>query len=265
MSRSHEGRRRRNNKLKARIASTADDHFSKCTILGCGQPTQRAAKSGLSATLCRKHVLHRQRYGSPWCPSPTASTLKPYIKAALWFIATKRDDPYVRAALVGLSGLMDAAGPVVIATRLRGLPPVQRATVALARLRDARVKPERLLAIVLAVHGLIEEAPQLVHRVKDWRITAISKASHRLASGYHRVWEMTDANGRRYRTELHAFARSAGRVLRLLGAMLEAEADLVLYHHLSAVLALKVSRYGPHPATAHPIKFATRLNRPATR
>jgi hypothetical protein len=265
MARSHAGSRRRADKIKMRVVSLANDHLPRCTILGCGQPTQRAAKSGLSATLCRKHVLHRQRHGSPWCPSPTASTLRPYVKAALSFIALHRNDPYVRAALVGLSGLMETAGPVVIATRLRGLPPAQRAKVALARLRESKVKPERLLAIALAVHGLINEAPQVVHRVKDWRIVAIAKTSHRLASGYHRVWEMADASGRIYRTELHAYPRSAGRVLHLLGAMIERECELVIDHYLSSVLALKVASYGPHPAIADPIKFTAGLNRRATR
>lgn len=263
--RSSNARARRAKKLSNRIQSCAPNHFPKCTILGCGQPTQRAAKSGLSATLCRKHVLHRQRHGSPWCPSPTASTLTPYVKTALSFIALDRNDLYVRAALVGLSGLMETAGPVVIATRLRGLPPIQRARVALARLRESKVKPERLLAIALAVHGLINEAPQVVHRIKDWRIVAVAKAAHRLASGYHRVWEMADASGRIHRTELHAYPRSAGRVLHLLGAMIEKECELVIDHHLAAVLALKVSRYGPHPAVADPIKFATALIHTATR
>jgi hypothetical protein len=160
---------------------------------------------------------------------------------------------------------METAGPAVIATRLRGMPAPQRAKVAVARLRQARVKPEYLLAIVLAVHGLIEEAPQVVHRVKEWRIVAIAKRSHALASGYHRVWEITDSNGHPHRTELHVYPRSAGRVLRLLGAMLEAEAELVVDHHLSAVLALKVARYASHPAVVDPLKFAAGFNRPAAR
>jgi hypothetical protein len=244
-------------RLKARITADTKNCFAKCTILGCGQPTQRAAKKGLSGTLCRKHVLHRARHGSPWCPSPTAASLRPYIKSALSYIAAHRSDPYIRAALAGLDALMATSGETVIATRLRGLPPERRAKVALARLRDARVKPERLLAIALAVHALIEEAPQAVHRVKVWRIVAIAKAAHRLASGYHRVWEITDANRRVHRTELHAYPRSAGRLLRLLGTMIEKECELVIDHHLAAVLALKVTRYGPHPANTDPLKFAS--------
>jgi hypothetical protein len=180
------------------------------------------------------------------------------MKAALSYIALHRDrDVYIRAALDGLDQLMASAGEAIIVTRLRGMPPDQRARVALARLREKGVKPERLLAIPLAVAALIEEAPVVCHRVKEWRIVAIAKAAHRLASGYHRVWQVTDDAGNVVQhTELHAYPRSAGRVLRYLGEMIEKECELVLDHHLSKVLELKVERYGPHVAVTDPSKFA---------
>lgn len=265
MARTPEGRRRRASKIKARIASPANDHFAKCTIIGCGKPTGRAAKTGLAATLCRTHLRHRQRHGSPWCPSPAATVLKPYVSAAQSFIDQHRNDPFVSAALTSVRDLMNSAGPVIIATRLRGLPPDQRSKVALARLREAGVKPERLLAIAVAVHALTEEAPQVVHRSKEWRIVAIAKAAHRLASGYHRVWETWGADGRRYRTELHAYPQSSGRVLRYLGDAIQKEAEWVIDRHLATVLAMKVARYGPHPAVADPLKFAAAADRRARR
>lgn len=256
MRRSYEGRRRRVAKLKARIVSSAEDNFPKCTTPGCSRPTQRAAKAGLSKTLCRACVLRKQRWGSTWCRSPTMKTLRPYIKAALSFIELNRGDPYVNSALGGLSELMETAGPVIIATRVKRLPAHQRAKIALARLRDAGVKAERPLAVALAVHSLIEEAPQVVHRTKEWRVVAEAKAVHRLASGYHRIWEFPDAEGKIHRTELHAYPRSSGQVLRHLGQMIEAPCEWVIHHHLAAVLALKVAGYGPHPAVADPVKFA---------
>jgi hypothetical protein len=140
---------------------------------------------------------------------------------------------------------MVASGPTEIATRLRGLPPNQRARIALARLREARIEPERLLAIVLAVSALIEDAPSAVHRTREWRIVAIAKAVHRLASGYHRVWEVRDDSGRvAQRSEMHAYPRSSGRVLRYLGEMIEKECELVIDHYLATVLALKAARKG---------------------
>jgi hypothetical protein len=131
--------------------------------------------------------------------------------------------------------------------------------MALARLRAADVKPERLLAITVAVHALIEEAPAVCHRIKDWRIVAIAKAAHRLASGYHRTWETQDVQGRPRRIELHAYPRSSGRVLRHLGEMIEEHCGLVIEHFLTDIVAIKVKRYGQHLSVADPAKFAATL------
>jgi len=139
---------------------------------------------------------------------------------------------------------MASAGPVEIATRLRGLPPERRARIALARLREANIKPERLLAIPLAVAALIEDAPATVHRTKEWRIVAIAKAAHRLASGTHRIWPVAQPDGRTKHIEIHAYPRSSGRVLRYLGEMIEKECELVIYHHLSGALASETVRGG---------------------
>lgn len=136
---------------------------------------------------------------------------------------------------------MAGAGPVEIATRLKGLPPAQRARIALARLREANIKPERLLAIAVAVHALIESEPEKCHRIPDWRIVAIAKAAHRLASGTHRSWPVPQPNGGVKHIEMHAYPRSSGRVLRHLGEMIEKESELVIYHHLMGLLALKAA------------------------
>jgi len=249
--RSREGHDRRVQKLKVRIASAANDHLLHCAVSdpvtgrACGRPTARAAKQGLSAFVCRYHQAHRQRHGSTWCKSPTAPVLKPYLLLSLALIDGNRRAPFVNAALSGLQGIMDASGPTEIATRLRGLAPERRAKIALARLREANVKPERLLAIALAVNAFILDDPAKVHRTREWRIVAIAKAAHRLASGYHRVWDVRDHNGNvAQRTEMHAYPRSSGRVLRYLGEMIERECELVNDHHLSAVLDLKATREG---------------------
>lgn len=247
MPRSLEGQQARKRKLRARIESNAQDHFRRCVIIGCGKPTQRAARNGLGLALCRSHLAHRQRHGSPFCKSPSAGVLKPYLKSALSHIDLHRNNPFISAALIGLADLMASSGEAIIATRLRGLSPERRARVALARLRDANIKPERLLAIVMAVHALIEGAPALTHRITEWRIVAVAKAAHRLSSGYHRVWAVTDDAGRIVKqSELHAWPRSAGRVLRHLGRMIERPCELAVQHHLPAVLALKLKRYGRH-------------------
>lgn len=255
MARSPEARQRRVRKLKARIASSADDHMARCTVPNpttgklCSRPTTRAARGGLAAFACRFHVQFKARYGSHWCKSPTAATLRPYLKAALSYIETLRHrDAFIRAAIDGLDHSMSSAGPVEIATRLRGMPPDQRAMIAFARLREAAVKPERLLAISLAVAALVEEAPATIHRTREWQTVAKAKAAHRLASGTHREWPLLQPDGSTKRIEMHTYPRSSGRVLRVLGEMIERECELVIERHLTRVLALKVKRFGPHSA-----------------
>jgi hypothetical protein len=120
----------------------------------------------------------------------------------------------------------------------------------LARLREANVKPERLLALAVAVHALIEAEPEKCHRIREWRIVAIAKAAHRLASGTHRLWAVPQPDGRVKHIEMHAYPRSSGRVLRHLGEVLEKESELVIAHHLRGVLALKAARDGPKSAAA---------------
>jgi hypothetical protein len=208
----------------------------------------RAAGLGLAAFHCRKHVEHKARHGSHWHGTYSAVELKPYLAAATSYIRPRAEsDRFIKHALTAVAILLEEAGPTEIATRLKGMSPAKRARIALARLRVARIKPERFVAVVLAVTALIDEDPGS-HRTKEFRTVQIAKAIHRLASGTHRVWEFEDYNGRKRRTELHAFPKSSGPVLRLIGRKVEELCDFVVKRHLAEVLALKVKRYGRHPA-----------------
>ncbi len=229
-------------------------------MLGCVRPTQRAAKVGLSAAVCRYHQQHRQRHGSPWCKSPQAAVLRPYLFAAVSFIAVNRSDPFVAGALAGVGGLMASAGPVELATRLRGLSPQQRAKIALARLREANMRPERILAIPMAVHALIEAEPERCHRTSEWRIVAVAKAAHRLASGTHRRWAVPQPDGRVKEIRLDCYPRTSGQILRHLGMMIETEAESVIAHHLAEVVALKATRNGPAVGSGTDV---VKISRPA--
>lgn len=245
-------RGRRSSKIKQRIRSNEDDHLPRCTVpdpitgQACSRPTSRAERSGLSAFVCRYHQQHRQRHGSTWCKSPRAAVIKPYVAAALAYIETHRCDPYILAALAALSDLIRRAGPVEIATRLRGLAPAHRAKIALARLRENGVKPERLLAVSLALAALLEEAPANMPRTREYQLVAVAKAVHRLASGTHRRWTAPQPDGSIRKIEMHAYPRSSGRVLRHLGEMIERECEWVVENHLAKILALKIARYGKH-------------------
>ena len=203
---------------------------------------------GLAGFHCRRHVEHKARHGSHWHGTYRAAALKPYLTAATSHLRSRlTTDKFVAAARSSIAGALELAGPGEIVTRLKGMSAPKRAEIALARLRVAGIKPERIVAIVLAVTALIEEDPKS-HRTKEFRTVQISKAIHRLASGYHRVWETEDHNGRKGRTELHAFPRSSGPVLRLIGRMLEQPCEWVVEKHLAAVIALKIKRFGHHPA-----------------
>ncbi len=219
-----------------------------CTIPGCRRPTMAAAGSGLAAFHCRKHVEHKARHGSHWHGTYSAAELKPYLAVATSYLRPRvRADKFIAASLATIAETLEQAGPTEIATRLKGMSAPKRAKIALARLRVAGIKPDRIVAIVLAVAALIEEDPES-HRTKEFRTVQISKAVHRLASGYHRVWDFEDHQGRMRRIQLHAFPRSSGPVLRLIGRMLEEPCEWVVEKHLAAVMALKVKRYGRHPA-----------------
>jgi hypothetical protein len=102
----------------------------------------------------------------------------------------------------------------------------------------------------VAVHALIEDRPELVHRTSEYRIVAVAKAAHRLASGTHKVWQIAQSDGRIQHIEMHAYPRSSGRVLRQLGTMIERECEWVIQRNLAEVVAIVRSRdsaSGPSP------------------
>lgn len=208
----------------------------------------KAAAQGLAAFHCRRHVDHRSRHGSHFHGTYRASELKPYLVAASSYVNVRaKTDPFIVAAIGGIGAALDSAGPTELATRLRGMPASKRAKIAVARLKAAGIAPERILSIILAVRAIIEEDPGS-HRVSEFRTVQAMKAIHRLASGTHKYWEVEDSQGRRGRTEMHAFPKSTGPVLRLMGKELEEPCELAIDKHLARVLALKVKRYGRHPA-----------------
>lgn len=237
--------------IAARLANSApDDFLARCTVPHhvtgklCGRPTSRASKDGLSPFLCRYHQQHRQRHGSTWCKTPKARVIEPYLKAALAYLEVKPENYYVKHALASLGHQLENAGPTEIATRLRGKPAGERARIALARLRDKGVTPSRLLAIAIAIRALLQETDGYFARDPEYRQVAVAKAVHRLSSGTHKSWEFHQRDGRVVRTEMHTYPRSSGQVLRRLGTLLEAEAELVIDHHLEAILDFKIARYG---------------------
>ncbi|TPQ50459.1 hypothetical protein C2U72_13320, partial [Prosthecomicrobium hirschii] len=180
----------------------------------------RAAGKGLAHFHCKRHVEHLARHGSLWHPTYPAADLKPYLKTAAAWIKANQNDPVVALAVHGIGLTFWMAGRSEIATRLRGMPPKRRAMIAIARVREAGIEPERILAIALATAALIEEDPGS-HRSREFRIVQTAKAVHRLASGYHRTWDFPLRDGTTAPYTIHAYPRSTGRVLRHIGEAIE--------------------------------------------
>jgi hypothetical protein len=130
---------------------------------------------------------------------------------------------------------------------IKRCPAAFRARVAFARLREANVRPERLLAIHMAVAALIED-DRGSHRIKEFYLVQTAKAVHRLASGTHRKWEWPMQDGTTRPLHLHAYPKSSGIVLRVIGREIDEVCGGIAERALEAVLAARLAKFGPHPS-----------------
>lgn len=205
----------------ARRAERLDAPGRTCVVLGCTRPTRSASREGLDRRLCRRHYEHYQRHGSPFRGSYTAAQLKPHRQAVQRWLAENADTPEFRQAIDRVRILYRSAGAAVPAFRLQGLSPRERARKAWARLREASVPPEKIVAAWLTIQRAIENDPEADTRPEFARVQA-AKLIHRLASGTRKTWEQRDAAGTVMRVErLEVYPRSRGRVLKEIGADIE--------------------------------------------
>jgi hypothetical protein len=217
---------------------------------------------GLAPLHCRYHVQYRARHGSHWCATYKAADLKPYLEVATQWIAKHRTEPLIAHSLIGLKGLLDSAGHAERAQDIKWRTAASRAKVAFARLRDANIRPERLLAIHMAVSALIEDDAGS-HRVREYRIVQVAKAAHRLASGTHQRWDVPRDDGSTRPIAIHAYPKSSGRVLRVIGAAIEELCSAVTQRDLQALRDLKRERFGKHPSQLPGWKPLWKLRREA--
>lgn len=246
MRRNLDARRRDRSRLLARIADSSAA-FQTCTVPGCRNPTMRAAGVGLADSLCRKHVQLRARHGSALAPSYKATELAPYFRTAVAWIKEHAGDALTVETLLRLRDLLDSAGYARPAMDIKRRSAAVRARVAFARLRDAGIKPERLLAIHIATSALIQDDRDS-HRAEEFFLVQTAKAAHRLASGTHRSWNLPLWNGDIAPISLHAYPRSSGRVLRVIGVEIDLRCAVITDRDLEAVRRLKREKYGPHPS-----------------
>ena len=208
-------------------AASAETMWSRCRIIGCGNPTTAGERKGLNRMYCRKHEDHFERHGSYTKPSYTAAQLAPYRKAARSWLRAHEEDLEVQLAIRAVEGLYRRAGPFVEAFRLRGLSPKERSRAAWARLREAKVDPRRPLEAWLAVELITEADPQAERKVEFKRVQA-AKLVHRMAGGSHRKWERQRPDGRAVVQKLDKYPHSRGQVLRHLGEQVRQAAELLV-------------------------------------
>jgi hypothetical protein len=220
---------------------------ARCAIPDCGRPTSRSSGSGLAEFHCRYHVQFRARHGSHWHPTYKAADLKPYLVVAAEWIEEHREELSVSYALMGLQGLLDGAGRAEPAMDMKRRPAASKARVAFARLREADIKPERLLAIHMAVAALIED-DRGSHRIKEFHLVQTAKAVHRLASGTHRHWDFPMQDGTTRPLNLHAYPKSSGIVLRVMGREIDEICGGVAEAAIEEPLAARLAKFGPHPS-----------------
>lgn len=209
--------------MKSR-ATAPSAMFSRCRVIGCSRPARAGTEDGLDTRFCRPHADHYARHGSPYRKSYTAREIAPYTAAAMGWLAANRSDPYVTDAVNRVTTLLRTSGPHVEAFRLRGLPPQERARVALARLRRAEIDPVRLVAAWLAIEMIIWDDPR-AERKAEFKCVQAAKLVHRMASGTHKRWGEGAAA-----KELHVYPRSRGRVLRHIGEALQQACELLVEH-----------------------------------
>lgn len=223
------------------------DDTLRCTTPFCGRPTMVAAGVGVADTLCKRCIQHRARHGSVWYPTYKAADLKPYLVVAKQRINDRRAETFVAHSLTSLRAVLDGSGQALPAQDIKWRSPASRARIAFARLREADIKPERLLAIHMAVSALIGDDAGS-HRATEYRIVQVAKAAHRLASGTHKHWDFPMDDGNTAPLAFHAYPRSSGRVLRVIGKAIEECCEIATARDLQALRDLKRERFGPHPS-----------------
>lgn len=202
-----------------RINSIEPAH-TRCIVLGCSNLTRATAREGLDLRLCRQHAEHHQRHGTPFRGSYKAAELHPHKLRAKQWIKAQRGSAGLSEALHQVRILYRSAGPLVPAFRLKGLPPEERARKAWARLREADVDPEKIIASWLTIVFALEADADAISSPEFQRVQA-AKLVHRLASGTRKTWVQVNADGTERIDKLEIYPRSRGRILRILGKQIE--------------------------------------------
>jgi len=236
-----------NRTFRKAFEANLDARHKRCIVLGCLRDTQAFAGRGLSQTYCTSHIRHLARHGSAHRNSYRASELKPYLWAAECWLKDNKDNSLVKRIETAFEALLNAAGPPEIATRMIRAKAKRKAKNALARMRVRKVKPIRLMAIVLATHAILEDDQSDSHRGGEFRQVQIARQAHRLAARFvPKGYEAKVKDGIKW--GFKNFPNSAGLVLRELGSQLDDLGGHLVDRALPRILEFKVQRWGHHPS-----------------
>ncbi len=190
-----------------------------CCLPGCLRLNQRQTGDGYSPRYCKHHIEFYRRHGSYWFKSLAASELKPFRKASRTWLVHHREDFRVKAALDRIAALLETSGRAENAYSLRWLKADEKAKIALARLRNAKVPPSIILERIVAVTTCCE-AKGIDERQREYRYVQLAKSVHRLASGTHKTTSGFPLPSK--------YPRSEGQMLRRLGEWLDDIAAFVM-------------------------------------
>ena len=213
----------RTSEIRTRIARA--EGYPQCVVQDCHRPTTARAGAGFNRNYCKNHVEHYKRHGSYSKSSYKASQLRPRLAAALAWLGAHEASADVQEALDRARTLLHRGTPEE-AFRLAGMSPEDRARVVWARLRNHKIRADRVLATWLAVE-LCHAADPQPERKRHFRWVQAGKALHRLSGGSHKRWETERGDGTVAITELHRYPVSRGRVLVHLGEAVEKAAQPV--------------------------------------
>ena len=128
------------------------------------------------------------------------------MSAASKWLKDNHSDFRVQKALKVIQSMLKGAGKHANAYSLFGLPPDERARIALTRLRERGISPSVILQRSIAVAGWFQTEE---FRGREFRNVQTAKVLHRLASG-------TDVSNSYWKFP-RKYPRSEGRVLRHFG------------------------------------------------
>src|SRR5271166_5645874 len=145
-------------KEEAAEAKRAGD-VVRCCIPFCPKPSMVSAGVGFDAYYCEYHRAKIARHGHAEYPSIKGKDLRPYTETAQRWIKTelKAGNVGLQYALSATGGLMATAGRAPSADEIKHWSAEQKAKACFARLREAGVSPERIMATHMAVTAYLAD------------------------------------------------------------------------------------------------------------